>query len=607
MMKNWRRSVAVIVALVWAVAIYASVVGLPFSHRIPAELIAHNDGVGFAVHLPRSSYLGGGLGREVDGMERQSSRARLFENDVELGPAHAPHASIRATGSGKFSDWEGRLYFSASDNSDPRSNGRTYVLRDELTLSKRGFAKISIAAVVMLLAMSLSRPGVRRRPGIGNAFMRMVAYVIAALCVEFLASKFRGVPFWLVTFAALMLLMVAVKYFILIVGKLHGEDWKLEWFPNLLLILTSVGFCVVVAEGYLAYLESEALKPKRTTAPASARSAAQKTAEGSAEDQGPKIDGVAALPPQLRAEMKKRRELLSLPDEWQLIKGVAVENATWAYSWHGVTHIFDTHSFRRLNGPFSEKRANTMRIVIVGDSMTYGAGIEGEWSYPSQLERALKRKYRVEVLNLGINGAESEDIKNTVVQMLPVLKPDLVIYGFCYNDFLPSGIGQYEPEPFPLPKEFKDFMREQSRLSRLVEDGYASLAMKLGITKDFYNDILKDLKGYRPRFARDVTQMNRAVRDAGLPPVISMPLDQFVEEGGRGHHISQAGEKLMRDAGMDVLSLDGYYRQYNGRELVISRWEKHPDEEANAIFASMLYDHLVARPDVQAYRIAKPR
>ncbi len=62
-----------------------------------------------------------------DGMKDvPPSTLRLFEDGKELGPAHAPHVDIREKGRGLFSHWVTSLYFSASDNSDPRTNGRTY-------------------------------------------------------------------------------------------------------------------------------------------------------------------------------------------------------------------------------------------------------------------------------------------------------------------------------------------------------------------------------------------------------------------------------------------------------------------------------------------------
>jgi hypothetical protein len=54
------------------------------------------------------------------------STLRLFENGVELGPAHSNHADIRKYGQGQFSHWGNTLYFSSSDNTDPLKNGRKY-------------------------------------------------------------------------------------------------------------------------------------------------------------------------------------------------------------------------------------------------------------------------------------------------------------------------------------------------------------------------------------------------------------------------------------------------------------------------------------------------
>jgi len=50
----------------------------------------------------------------------------LFENGAALGPAHTYHQDIHARGLGRYSHWHNTLYFSSSDNSDPRTNGRDY-------------------------------------------------------------------------------------------------------------------------------------------------------------------------------------------------------------------------------------------------------------------------------------------------------------------------------------------------------------------------------------------------------------------------------------------------------------------------------------------------
>ncbi|MGY0573618.1 hypothetical protein ACTGJ9_023155 [Bradyrhizobium sp. RDM12] len=51
------------------------------------------------------------------------STITLFEDGRPLGPPHSPSKVIN----GSYSHWRGAgIIFSASDNSDPNSNGRTY-------------------------------------------------------------------------------------------------------------------------------------------------------------------------------------------------------------------------------------------------------------------------------------------------------------------------------------------------------------------------------------------------------------------------------------------------------------------------------------------------
>lgn len=66
------------------------------------------------------------VGRGDNEENPQTAVLRLFEDGQEIGPGHALHAHIRDNGRGRYSHWEGTLFFSASDGSDPMTNGRHY-------------------------------------------------------------------------------------------------------------------------------------------------------------------------------------------------------------------------------------------------------------------------------------------------------------------------------------------------------------------------------------------------------------------------------------------------------------------------------------------------
>jgi pectate lyase len=53
----------------------------------------------------------------------------LTEDGRRLPHAGALHDEIRKSGLGRYSHWGSWLYFAASDNSNPNTNGRKYILR----------------------------------------------------------------------------------------------------------------------------------------------------------------------------------------------------------------------------------------------------------------------------------------------------------------------------------------------------------------------------------------------------------------------------------------------------------------------------------------------
>jgi hypothetical protein len=191
-------------------------------------------------------------------------------------------------------------------------------------------------------------------------------------------------------------------------------------------------------------------------------------------------------------------------------------------------------------------------------------------------------------------------VLHVIEQLAPVLDPDLILYGFCLNDFLPTGVGQYNHNwSVPLPMWFKNLTMERTRIGRFLDDVYRQLLIRLGVSMDFFDDILKDFGNYQERFAADTVNMEKFATAHDLPSVVAIVLDQYPATGGRGHRIAEMAESLMRKAGFDVVSTD------TDHSLYVSRWEGHPNEEANAIFATMIANHLYDRADIEKHRRRK--
>jgi lysophospholipase L1-like esterase len=82
------------------------------------------------------------------------------------------------------------------------------------------------------------------------------------------------------------------------------------------------------------------------------------------------------------------------------------------------------------------EKGDAYRIVVVGDSITFGNMLPEEVLYPTVLEASLNARPqgRVEVLNLGVGGY---DVVQDVARLEHAgvrFSPDLVVLGFCTND-----------------------------------------------------------------------------------------------------------------------------------------------------------------------------
>jgi len=84
------------------------------------------------------------------------------------------------------------------------------------------------------------------------------------------------------------------------------------------------------------------------------------------------------------------------------------------------------------------KPTNNYRIVIVGDSVTYGLTVAQPDAFPQQLEKMLKTRAgsarNYEVLNLGVSGYNIDQVIERLRTLGLSYSPDLVIYAYSIND-----------------------------------------------------------------------------------------------------------------------------------------------------------------------------
>ena len=93
-----------------------------------------------------------------------------------------------------------------------------------------------------------------------------------------------------------------------------------------------------------------------------------------------------------------------------------------------------------------EKGASTFRILVLGDSVTFGHGGIAENAYPRLLEKLL-REWRSDVdwqvWNAGVPGYNTSQELAHLLELGPLARPDLVVVGFFLNDL----VDNYEVAP----------------------------------------------------------------------------------------------------------------------------------------------------------------
>lgn len=103
----------------------------------------------------------------------------------------------------------------------------------------------------------------------------------------------------------------------------------------------------------------------------------------------------------------------------------------------GVPVRINALGFRDARDYAIEKSPNTFRILVLGDSVTFGHGALSDTTYPFLLEQRL-RHWRPDVdwqvWNLGVPGYNTSQELAYLQQVGPSYDPDLVVVGFFEND-----------------------------------------------------------------------------------------------------------------------------------------------------------------------------
>ncbi len=114
----------------------------------------------------------------------------------------------------------------------------------------------------------------------------------------------------------------------------------------------------------------------------------------------------------------------------------AQQRSRWSV--HTNSRGFRTPEFADAKAP------GTVRIVVLGDSSTFGWGVEHFETYAEQLGTALAHRWsmdrsRIEIVNLGVPGYSSFQGRVLLERFALGLEPDVVVWSYLSNDGAMTG------------------------------------------------------------------------------------------------------------------------------------------------------------------------
>lgn len=236
-----------------------------------------------------------------------------------------------------------------------------------------------------------------------------------------------------------------------------------------------------------------------------------------------------------------------------------------------------------------QKDSQAFRILVLGDSMTFGWGTALEETYPKVLERMLNENppapfQRYEVINAGVGNYNTVQEVAYFKERGLLLNPDMVLLGFYIND------------AEEVPKRSSGFFKEHFYFYVLLSTGWDALRRKLRLRmgyKDYYEDLYSDTsQGWKDCQAAlkeliRLCQENRIELRIAIIPELHEPNENYAFL--KIHKlISQIGSQH----GIPVIDLLGAFKGMDASKLWVSPGDPHANGKACQIIAEEIYNRL---------------
>lgn len=249
----------------------------------------------------------------------------------------------------------------------------------------------------------------------------------------------------------------------------------------------------------------------------------------------------------------------------------------------------------------SEKPSNTYRIVVLGDSFTFGDGIALEETYTKQLENILNEKLNdknYEVINFGVDGyntiQEAEVLKEKAIKF----DPDLIIIGYLPNDAEISGQNKLDntQEENEIKKsayfKFMNFLNKYSRFVQYVRAKVLNLNLYHKGYISYFSEIYAEDSIEWQKNMESIKKIADIGKENNIPVLlIIIPIPAKFNN----YHLGDIHEKVkIESINNDLYVLDtlAYFQNQELNEITVSMYNPHLNKKGNEIIANAIYNEI---------------
>lgn len=271
--------------------------------------------------------------------------------------------------------------------------------------------------------------------------------------------------------------------------------------------------------------------------------------------------------------------------------------------------VYYRASGERLH-PWSWDCPDPLRIAVIGDSFTVGAGVQPDDTYAARLERMLNANNGTRPAEVEIFGACGTSTSGQLRFLKQALdwKPRVVVLGICLNDTedwaSAPELVQWRADMAPRkPPAFCAGLSRHVRLFDLVYDRSQHARMHRGYIR-YYQRLYDPAYTGWGKFAQAIELFHNDCRNEGVKvvvlifPLLSEPFDQ-----GRYpfEFVHQAIRRLLDGKDIPYVDLlEALRGKLPVRMQAIPHLDPHPSEIVHRIAAETLLNYMLAEGYIEA-------